>query len=70
MDYRLYDDEDHRNEKMLDTGVVAVVGNFVVYIVTEDTETSLLRAKAYVRDVPNCYAAELYMSIAVEEYVG
>ncbi len=70
MDYRLYDDEDHRNEKMLDTGVVAVVGNFVVYIVTEDTETSLLRAKAYVRDVPGCYAAELYMNIAVEEYVG
>ena len=66
-DYTLYDDEDHRNAKMLNTGVVEEIGDFVVYIVTEDTETSVLRAKSFVQKNPTCTAAELYKAIVVEE---
>ena len=66
-DYTLYDDDDHRNAKMLNSGVVEEIGGFVVYIVTEDTETSVLRAKKFVQQNPDCTAAELYRAIVIEE---
>lgn len=65
-DYTLYDDEDHRNAKMLNTGKVVVAGNFVIYAVTENTEVSILRARKYVQDHPDCTAAQLYKAIVCD----
>ena len=53
-----------------DTGVVTVVGDFIVYAVTENTEVSVLRARKFVQDNPGCSAAELYKAIVCEEFAG
>lgn len=65
-DFKLYDDKDGTNAKMIDTGKVVVIGNFVVYVVTENTEVSVLRAQKYVQDNPGCSAYELYKAVAKE----
>ena len=65
-DFKLYDDENGTNAKMIDTGKVVVVGNFVIYVVTENTEVSVLRAQKYVQDNPDCTAFELYKAVAKE----
>ena len=65
-DFELYDDSEKRNEKMLDTGKVVVIGSFVVYAVTLDTNVSILRAQKYVQDHPDCTAYELYCAIVPE----
>ena len=66
-DFKLYDDENGTNAKMMETGKVVVIGNFVVYAVTENTEVSILRAQKFVQDNPNCTAIELYKAIVTEE---
>ena len=66
-DFKLYDDENGTNAKIMDTGKVVVIGNFVVYAVTENTEVSVLRAQKFVQDNPNCTAYELYKAIITEE---
>ena len=53
---------------MLETGVVEVINNYVVYAVTIDTAESVSRAKNYVSADPDCTAAELYKAIVIEEY--
>ena len=50
-----------------DAGVVTVIGDFVVYAVTENTEVSILRAKKFVSENPGCSALELYKAIVIEE---
>ena len=50
-----------------DAGVVTVIGNFVVYAVTENTEVSILRAEKFVSENPDCSALELYKAIVIEE---
>ncbi|MBQ7698797.1 MAG: DUF4358 domain-containing protein [Clostridia bacterium] len=66
-DFKLYDDENGTNAKMMDTGKVVIIGNYVVYAVTENTEVSILRAQKYVQDHPDCSAFELYKAIVTEE---
>lgn len=66
-DFKLYDDEEGTNAKMIETGKVAVFGNFVVYAVTWNTEVSMLRAQNYVANHPDCTAVELYRAIVSEE---
>lgn len=66
-DFKLYDDENGTNAKMMDTGKVVIIGNFVVYAVTENTDVSILRAQKYVKDHPECSAYELYKAIVTEE---
>lgn len=66
-DFKLYDDENGTNAKMMETGKVVVIGNFVVYAVTENTEVSILRAQKFVQDNPSCTAIELYKAIVTEE---
>ena len=66
-DFKLYDDENGTNAKIMDTGKVVVIGNFVIYAVTENTEVSILRAQKFVQDNPNCTAYELYKAIVTEE---
>ena len=65
-DFKLYDDENGTNAKMMDTGRVEVIGNFVVYAVTQNTDVSILRAQKYVQDNPNCTSFELYKAIVKE----
>ena len=65
-DFKLYDDENGTNAKMMDTGRVEVIGNFVVYAVTQNTDVSILRAQKYVQDNPNCTSYELYKAIVKE----
>lgn len=65
-DFKLYDDENGTNAKMIDTGKVVATGNFVIYAVTQNTEASVLRAQKYVEDNPNCTAFELYKAIVKE----
>ena len=66
-DYKLYDDENKRNEKMIGTGVVAVINNYVIYLCTEHTGASLAIANNYIIDNPDCSALELYKVIVNEE---
>ncbi len=66
-DFKLYDDDKGTNAKMMDTGKVVVIGNFVVYAVTENTDVSIARAQKYVQDHPDCGAYELYKAIVTEE---
>lgn len=66
-DFKLYDDDEGTNAKMIETGKVAVFGNYVVYAVTENTEVSMLRAQKYVSEHPDCTALELYRAIVKEE---
>ena len=66
-DFKLYDDENGTNAKMMETGKVVIIGDFVVYAVTENTEVSILRAQKYVQDHPGCSAFELYKAIVTEE---
>ncbi len=65
-DFKLYDDENGTNAKMIETGKVSVFGNFVVYAVTDNTEVSMLRAQSYVANHPDCSAVELYHAIVSE----
>lgn len=65
-DFKLYDDENGTNAKMIDTGKVVVIGNFVVYAVTENTDVSILRAQKFLQDNPNCSVIDLYNSVAKE----
>ena len=65
-DFILYD-KDGINAKMIDTGKVVVIGKFVVYAVTENTEVSILRAQKFVQDNPDATAYELYKAIVIEE---
>ena len=65
-DYKLYD-EDGINAKMIDTGKVVVIGKFVVYAVTENTEVSILRAQKFAKANPDASAYELYKAIVIEE---
>ena len=64
-DYKLYAPEVFNERK--ESGIVCVIGDFVVYALTEDTETSILRAKKFVFDNPDCTAADLYKAIVIEE---
>ena len=66
-DFKRYDDEEGTNAKMIETGKVAVFGNYVVYAVTENTDVSMLRAQNYVANHPDCTAVELYRAIVSEE---
>ncbi len=66
-DYKLYDDENKRNEKMIGTGVVALINNYVVYLCTEHTAASLARANNYILSNPDCSAYEVYKAIVTEE---
>ncbi len=66
-DFKLYDDDKGTNAKMMDTGKVVVIGNFVVYAVTENTDVSIARAQKYVQDHPDCGVYELYKAIVTEE---
>ena len=65
-DFKLYDDENGTNAKMIDTGKVVVVGNFVIYTVTQNTEATVLRAQKYVQDNPDCNSFELYKAMVKE----
>lgn len=69
-DYKLYDDENKRNEKMIGKGVVLILNNFIVYLVTENTSASVARATDHVISNPNCSAADLYYAIVSEEAVS
>lgn len=66
-DFKLYDDDEGTNAKMIDTGKVVAIGNYVVYAVTDNTDVSILRAQKYVSEHPGCTALELYHAIVIEE---
>ncbi len=65
-DYRLYDDDNKTNEKMIGTGSVAVYGSFVVYACTLDTELSLLRAEKQISEHPACTAYDVLCAVMCE----
>ena len=67
-DFKLYDDEQGTNAKMIDTGKVVVAGNFVIYAVTENTDVSIARAQKYAQDHPDCTSFELFKAIVPELY--
>ncbi|MBQ3869388.1 MAG: DUF4358 domain-containing protein [Clostridia bacterium] len=62
-DWKLYDDEQGSNAKIIDTGKIEAVGNFVIFTLTNDSETSMLRAKKQILDNPTCSAIEVYKAI-------
>ena len=65
-DYRLYDDENKTNEKMIGTGTVAAFGNYVIYAVTQNTEVSMLRAEKFISENPGSSAYDVYRAIVCE----
>lgn len=72
-DYTTYDDENHTNANMMiqgiNAGTVAVINNFVIYAVTQDTNVSIMRARKFILENPGCSAAELFKAIVEEEYI-
>ena len=65
-DFKLYDDENGTNAKMMESGKVAAFGNFVVYAVTQNTEVSMLRAQKFAQENPDATPLEMFYAIASE----
>lgn len=59
-DLRLYDDA---ADELLKTATVITVGPFAIYLCTENTEVSSLRAQKFYAENPGCSALELYGAI-------
>ena len=62
-DWRLYDDAEGSSAKIIDTGKIEAVGNFVIFTLTNNSEVSMLRAKKCIYDNPAATAAEVYKAI-------
>ena len=62
-DWRLYDDAEGSSAKIIDTGKIEAVGNFVVFTLTNNSEVSMLRAKKCIYDNPSATAVEVYKAI-------
>jgi hypothetical protein len=62
-DWKLYDDEQGSNAKIIETGKIEAYGDFVIFTLTNDSEISMLRAKKQIHDNPTCSAVEVYKAI-------
>ena len=62
-DWKLYDDDQGSNAKIIDTGKIEAYGDFVIFTLTNDSEISMLRAKKQIHDNPACSAVEVYKAI-------
>ena len=62
-DWKLYDDEQGSNAKIIETGKIEAYGDFVIFTLTNDSEVSMLRAKKQIHDNPTCSAVEVYKAI-------
>lgn len=59
-DIRLYDES---ADELLEFANAFVLGPFAIYVCTEDTAVSVLRAQKFYSENPNCSALELYKAI-------
>ena len=64
-DWRLYD-ADGSNALIIETGKIEAIGNFVVFTLTNDSETSMLRAKHQIFTAPDCSAVDVYKAITCD----